>query len=110
MNHLCRYMKLKAEDHFFPCLQKRISQWLEKDMKCDDKLVVEWLPLALFDSHSRLALLFRETMCLDAGIDGDTLRVSQNDEHGEFRAVGFGSAMEFEYFLKMELRRALANE
>ncbi|KAL7541913.1 hypothetical protein ACHAXR_012251 [Thalassiosira sp. AJA248-18] len=86
---------------------KRLSRWLEKEMSCNDKIVVEWLPLALFGSHSRFALLFRG-LCLDIGIDGDALRVTQTSEHGEFRAVGFGSELELEYFLKLEFRRALA--
>eukprot|EP00584_Thalassiosira_punctigera_P014929 CAMPEP_0172560014 /NCGR_PEP_ID=MMETSP1067-20121228/86755_1 /TAXON_ID=265564 ORGANISM="Thalassiosira punctigera, Strain Tpunct2005C2" /NCGR_SAMPLE_ID=MMETSP1067 /ASSEMBLY_ACC=CAM_ASM_000444 /LENGTH=790 /DNA_ID=CAMNT_0013349737 /DNA_START=268 /DNA_END=2640 /DNA_ORIENTATION=+ len=89
---------------------KRLSLWLEKDMKCADKISVEWLPLALFDSHSRFVLLFRDQICLDVGIEGDALRVTQTSGQGEFRAVGFGSDVELECFLKMELRRALANE
>jgi len=86
---------------------KRLSRWLEKDLNCPDKIFVEWLPLALFDSHSRFALLFGEKICLDIGIKGDVLRVTQTNEHGEFRAVGFGSELELEYFLKLEFRRAL---
>lgn len=78
-------------------------------MNCDDKIFVEWLPLALFDSHSRFALLFRE-MCLDVGINGDVLRVAQTSGHGEFRAVAFGSELELECFLKLEIRRALASD
>eukprot|EP00571_Detonula_confervacea_P008657 CAMPEP_0172317842 /NCGR_PEP_ID=MMETSP1058-20130122/33011_1 /TAXON_ID=83371 /ORGANISM="Detonula confervacea, Strain CCMP 353" /LENGTH=782 /DNA_ID=CAMNT_0013032503 /DNA_START=97 /DNA_END=2445 /DNA_ORIENTATION=- len=88
---------------------KRLSQWLEKEMSCNDKIIVDWLPLALFDSNSRFALLFRE-ICLDIGIDGDVLRVTRTSEHGEFRAVAFGSELELECFLKLEFRRALAND
>jgi len=78
-------------------------------MNCNDKIVVDWIPLALFDSHSRFALLFKE-MCLDIGINGDVLRVTRTSVHGEFRAVAFGSEIELEYFLKLELRRAIAND
>ena len=75
-------------------------------MKCNDKIVVEWLPIALFDSHSRFAFLFRG-VCLDVGISGDILRVSQMSEHGGYRAVSFGSELELECYLQFELRRAL---
>lgn len=71
---------------------------------------VEWLPLAIFDSHSHFALQFR-TICIDVEIRGDVLRVTQTSNAGDgemFRAVTFGSEVEFECFLKLELRRALA--
>jgi len=89
---------------------KRLSRWLEKDMNCPDNFFVEWLPLALFDSQSRFVLLFRDQICIDVGIKGDVLRVTQTSGHaGEFRAVGFGSELELECFLKLEFRRALAH-
>ncbi len=75
-------------------------------MKCEDKISVEWLPLALFDSHSRFAFIFRN-ICMDIGICGDVLRVTQTCGTGEFKTVAFGSDLELEYFLKLELRRAL---
>lgn len=93
--------------HLPTIIKQRLSRWLEKEMSCSDKIVVEWIPLALFDPHSRFALLFRE-ICLDVGISGDLLRVTQSSG-GEFRAVAFGSELELEYFLKLELRRVLAS-
>lgn len=73
-------------------------------MNCTDELSVEWHPLALFDAHSQFVLLFRD-VCLDIGIHGDTVRVTQTDENG-YRAVGFGSHVELEYFLMRKLRKA----
>mmetsp|Transcript_14214 Transcript_14214/g.29924 ORF Transcript_14214/g.29924 Transcript_14214/m.29924 type:complete len:81 (+) Transcript_14214:100-342(+) len=75
-------------------------------MKCEDKIVVEWLPLALFDSHSRFAFIYRN-LCMDIGIYGDVLRVTQICDTGEFKTVAFGSDLELEYFLKLEIRRVL---
>lgn len=81
---------------------KRLTRWLEEEMNCHDKITVDWLPLALFDSHSRFSILFRE-MYLDIGIDGDVLRVTS-----KYKAVAFGSELELEYFLKLEFQRVLA--
>jgi hypothetical protein len=69
-------------------------------MKC------QWLPLALFDSHSQFVLMFRE-LCFDVGIDGDVLRVTQSSASGDYRSVSFASDTEFECFLQLEFRRAL---
>jgi len=85
---------------------KALSLWLAQDMKCEDKIVVEWLPLALFDSHSRFAFIYRN-LCMDIGIYGDVLRVTQICDTGEFKTVAFGSDLELEYFLKLEIRRVL---
>ncbi len=76
-------------------------------MNCKDKIVVEWLSLAFFTPHSRFVLLFRE-MCLDVAIHGDALRLTHTSANS-FRAVGFGSELEFECFLKLEFRRTLDN-
>ena len=73
-------------------------------MKCTDELSVEWHPLALFDAHSQFVLLFRD-VCLDVGIHGDAVRVTQTHENG-YRAVGFGSHVELDNFLKLKLRKA----
>ena len=63
--------------------------------------------MALFDSYSRFVLIFRD-VSFDVGINGDVLRVSQtSSDHGEFRAVSFGSESELEYFLKLEIKRSL---
>jgi len=85
---------------------RRLSHWLRNDMSCNDKIYVEWLPLALFDYHSQFVLLFRGK-CLDVSIKGDVLRVTQTTEIGGFRDVGFGSELELECYLKMEFRRLL---
>ncbi len=93
--------------HFSGNTTKRLNKWLESNLKCKDTITVEWLPTGLFDSHSHFALLFRD-VCLDVGIHGDTLRVTQTSEHGGYRTVTFGSEDELECFLKVEMRRALA--
>ena len=93
----------------FTLFLKRLSKWLVEELKCEDKIIIEWLPLALFDSHSRFALLFRQ-LCLDIQIDGDELRVTQTSDFGVFKTVGFGSEVELEYFLKLEFCRELADK
>lgn len=82
--------------------------WLKNDVQCSETITVEWLSLSLFSSYSRLTLLFRE-VCLDITIYGDSLRVTQMSKHG-FKAVGFGSDLELECYLKLQFRRALARD
>ena len=77
-------------------------------MQCSETITVEWLSLSLFSPYSRFALLFRE-LCLDIVIHGDALRVTQMSKHG-FKAVGFGSDLELECYLKLEFRRALVRD
>lgn len=76
-------------------------------MNCKSELNCQWLPLALFDSHSQFVLMFRE-LCYDVGIDGDVLHVTQTGPAGEYRSVSFGSEIEFECFLRIEFRRTFA--
>lgn len=75
-------------------------------MKCNYTISIEWLPLSLFDSHSQFVLLFRN-ICLDVGINGDTLHVTQTNMDGLRSSVEFGSEIELEFFLKMIIRREL---
>ncbi|KAL3762072.1 hypothetical protein ACHAW5_002585 [Stephanodiscus triporus] len=84
----------------------RLSRWLESDMYCKDKIVVEWLSLSFFNPHSRFVLLFRD-VCFDVVIHGDALRLTHTSCTNGFRVVGFGSDLELECFLKLEFRRAL---
>ena len=77
-------------------------------MNCSDKLSIEWLPIALFETHSQLVLLFRD-ICLDIEISGDTVRVS-TQSNCSFGAVEFGSEIELEHYFRTSLRRALAND
>lgn len=76
-------------------------------MNCSDKLSIEWLPIALFETHSQLVLLFRD-ICLDIEIS-DTVRVS-TQTNCSFGVVEFGSEIELEHFFRTSLRRALAND
>ena len=86
--------------------KQKLSHWLESDMKCNDTISIEWLPLSLFDAHSQFVLLFRNVF-LDVGICGDTLRVTQTNMDGLRSSVEFGSEIELEIFLKMTIRREL---
>lgn len=90
-------------------LLKQISQWLKCDMKCstttDDTIDIEWLSLDVFCPISRFVLLFRD-LCLDVEIYGHALRVTSMTEN-IYRSVGFSTDLELEYYLKLELRKAL---
>jgi hypothetical protein len=77
-------------------------------MNSKSKMKCQWLPLALFDSHSQFVLMFHE-LCFDITINGDILHISQSGFNGEYRSVSFGSDIEFECFLKREFVRALSN-
>ena len=87
---------------------QRISNWLEKEKNCQSEMKCQWLPLGMFDTHSQLVLLFRH-LCLDVGIDGDTLCVTQVGLSGEYRSVCLSSKTEFEMFLRLESDRRIAN-
>jgi hypothetical protein len=89
---------------------KRLSQWLISDMKCsttatDTSIDIEWLSLDVFCPYSKFVLLFRN-LCLDVEIHGHALRVTSMTEDG-YRSVGFSTDLELEYYLKLELRKAL---
>ena len=87
---------------------QRISHWIETKTSSKSKLDCQWLPLALFDSHSQFVLSFGD-LCMDVGIDGDMLHITLSGLHGEYRSVSFASDIEFEYFLRLELSRAIAS-
>ena len=87
---------------------QRILNWLKKEKNCQSEMKCQWLPLGMFDSHSQFVLLFRD-LCLDAGIDGDTLCVTQSGSSGEYRSVCLCSEIEFETFLRLEFVRTIAN-
>lgn len=82
--------------------EQRISDWLAQDMKCEEKVEIEWLPTTVFGSHSLFVLLFR-CLCLDIGVDADEVRVTQTSENGAYKSVNLGSDLELEYFLKRHL-------
>jgi len=72
-------------------------------------MAVEWLALSIFDLQSHFTLCFRR-LVLDVHIIRDGLTVTSiGEEIGEYRKVKFHSDVEFELFLKMELRRRLRN-
>jgi hypothetical protein len=77
-------------------------------MKCKSEMRCQWLPLALFDSHSQFVLMFRE-LCFDIAINGDMLQITQSGINGDYRSVSFGSDREFECFVRLEFRRAISN-
>lgn len=85
----------------------RISKWLKSETS--EKMAVEWLALSIFDLQSHFTLCFRR-LVLDVHIIRDGLTVTSiGEEIGEYRKVKFHSDVEFELFLKMELRRRLRN-
>lgn len=88
---------------------KRLSQWLISDMRCsttiDNTIDIEWLLLDVFCPYSKFVLLFRN-LCLDVEIHGHALRITSMTEDG-YRSVGFSTDLELEYYLKLELRKAL---
>jgi hypothetical protein len=84
---------------------KRLSQWLVCDMECSTTIDIEWLSLDVFCPTSRFVLLFCH-LCLDVEIHGHALRVTSMTEDG-YRSVGFSTDLELEYYLKLELGKAL---
>ena len=69
-------------------------------------MVVQWLPLSMFDLQSHFTISF-QSLVLDLSIAQDTLNISRFGEFEEHRKVKFHTDTEFEMFLKMELKRRL---
>ena len=88
------------------CPLQRISDWVTKDIKCEQKLEIEWLPTTVFSTHSCFVILFGR-MCLDVRVDADEVRVTQMTENGAYKSVRFGSDFELEYFLKKHISAQL---
>ncbi|KAL7496678.1 hypothetical protein ACHAWT_004764 [Skeletonema menzelii] len=84
----------------------RISDWVTEDMKCEQKLEIEWLPTTVFSAHSSFVILFRR-LCLDVRVDANEVRVTQISENGVYKSVRFGSDYELECFLKKHIRNQL---
>jgi len=80
----------------------RISDWLAKDMKCKEKIEIEWLPTTVFSTHSCFVILFNR-LCLDVRVNADEVRVTQMSENAQYKSVQFGSDFELEYFLRKHM-------
>mmetsp|Transcript_17861 Transcript_17861/g.28037 ORF Transcript_17861/g.28037 Transcript_17861/m.28037 type:complete len:723 (-) Transcript_17861:179-2347(-) len=80
----------------------RISEWLAKDMNCEEKIEVEWLPTTVFSTHSCFVILFNH-LCLDVRVDSDKVRVTQMSDSAEYKSVQFGSDFELEYYLRKHI-------
>lgn len=93
---------------------RRVSNWLGEHSKEDQKyeMTVDWLPLSLFDSYSQFTINVCNTLVLDVNLHGNTgLTVSKFDdrfgEGGLYQRVVFGSVLEFECYLKIQIKRTL---
>jgi hypothetical protein len=87
---------------------KRVSNWLKSTMYSKEGLVVEWLPLSTFDLHSQFSLCFLGAS-LDVSIERDEMTVTSIGD-GSYRQVRFHLDTEFEFFLKMEIRRRIQSQ
>ena len=81
-----------------------MHKWLK--VQTTEKLLVQWLPLSMFDLQSHFTMCFRQ-LVLDVSIVRDTMTVVRLGDTEEHRKVRFHTDKEFELFLKMELRRRL---
>ena len=86
-----------------PPLSKRTSDWLAKDLECEEKVEVEWLPTSILGAQSCFAVMFRN-LCLDVRVDADVVHVAQISESGQHKKVTFGSDVELEHFLRKQIR------
>ena len=69
-------------------------------------LTVEWLPLSLFDPNSHFVLsAVDHAFCIDVSIHGGEMIVSQIANEGGYQRVSFQSAIEFEHFVKFQIKR-----
>jgi hypothetical protein len=74
--------------------------------KGGDRVFVEWLPLSIFDLHSRFTVCFRRLL-IDAEILCDELTVTRITETGDYQKVHLHSESEFELYLKLAIKRQL---
>lgn len=96
-----------------------VSKWVRTELKTatattgggqnhdddnGDRVFVEWLPLSIFDLHSRFTVCFRR-LVVDAEIMCDELTVTRITETGDYRKVHFHSETEFELYLKLAIQR-----
>lgn len=86
----------------------RVTKWLGS--KSSDttfgNLVVEWLPLSVFDKRSQFVLRYG-TFVIDVIMERDEMTITRFGDNGEYRKVKFHSEEEFEIFLKLELQKRL---
>jgi hypothetical protein len=86
----------------------RVTKWLGSRASdaALDKLVVEWLPLSVFDKCSQFVLHYG-TFVIDVTMERDEMTITRFGDSGEYRKVRFHSEEEFETFLKLELQKRL---
>ena len=86
----------------------RIAKWLGSKASDapPDNLVVEWLPLSVFDKNSQFVLRYG-TFVIDVRMERDEMTICRFGDFGEYRNVRFHSDLEFEMFLKLELQKRL---
>lgn len=94
----------------------RVARWVLQLHNADDaaashpghegRIVVEWLPLSIFDLHSRCTVCFR-SLLVDVEITRDGLTVTRITDSGDYRKAHFRSETEFEMHLKLAIRRQM---
>jgi len=85
---------------------KRIKQWIKNDLHSDTNLDVVWLPCSVFDLQSHVTVCFQD-FCVDVSVDRDGMNVTSTGNEDEYQNVEFNSDVEFEIFLKLQIRRRL---
>lgn len=83
---------------------KNVTEWLTAEE--GERLVVEWLPLSIFDLHSKFVVCCRQ-LVLDGILSRDDLTMTKITEDEDYRKVHFRTENEFELYLKLELQREL---
>ena len=83
----------------------RVSKWLQT--KYEERFTVEWLALSMFDLHSKFTICCRQ-LVVDGIVSRDTLTMTKvTDDTEDYRKVHFRTEIEFELYLKLELKRQM---
>ena len=88
-----------------PQLSNISEQEWQKQNQPTTKLSIEWVPISTFDLYAHAVISINEANTLDLNISGGELVVTKFTNEGDYRSVLFGSAEEFESYIRIELER-----
>lgn len=84
----------------------RVSRWADKHLALQHTPTIDWLALSIFDTRSRFVFSAGPRFVVDVCIDSAGITATSFGDGGaEYRSVRFGSASEFELFLRLKLKR-----
>lgn len=87
---------------------RTIPTWM-KYLGRSEEILINWLPLSVFDSHAYFTLAIEDVLSIDCTITGGMLTVTSWNAGGQ-RTVHFSSDLELENYLKIALEKAVKSQ